>query len=272
MVEFSNLPKKHLSLRSIIQEAVRFPWRFRRHVGFGIFVCAIVSMACEAVGEVFYLGFRGEEDIFSKDLILDFVFLWIPQSIIFTVFAVFCHRLILVGEPPGSLLRTLRWTSRETRFLILSFGLYVVGFLFVIPIFGLILVAIVAFAKGAGAILEYNHFGNDFWGSESFSFLLGSIIWGYFLGRFSLILPATAIDLRPNLNWAWSKTIGNGWQMAILVGLLPLTFSFLHQNLHFPVLDRFPGVFSFIQFLCLYVFGAIEVALLSSAYRKLCDE
>ena len=61
------------------------------------------------------------------------------------------------------------------------------------------------------------------------SLLLGVIPTCYVLARLSLIFPATAVDQRPNIKWAWGKSFNNGWRLVVIVGLLPFVTSFAQQ-------------------------------------------
>ena len=48
-----------------------------------------------------------------------------------------------------------------------------------------------------------------------------SLIAYWFIARVSLMLPAIAIDRKPDLGAAWQASRRNGWRLAIVVGLLP---------------------------------------------------
>jgi|KBSMisStandDraft_5_1062788.scaffolds.fasta_scaffold112393_3 hypothetical protein len=43
----------------------------------------------------------------------------------------------------------------------------------------------------------------------------------WFVGRVSLMLPAIAVDRKPDLVAAWQASRRNGWRLTIVVGLLP---------------------------------------------------
>ena len=87
----------------------------------------------------------------------------------------------------------------------------------------------------------------------------------YVVGRSSIVLPATAIDERPSIPWAWSISKGNGLRLMVLVGLLPILTDFIFELI--PAYDSF--VYSiFLLVIYLYV-SAAEIAILSLSYREL---
>ena len=56
----------------------------------------------------------------------------------------------------------------------------------------------------------------------------------YLVGRFSLIFPATALDLKGSLKWSWNATRSNGINILCIVGLFPwfmyILVSFLYRD------------------------------------------
>ncbi|MGA6826934.1 hypothetical protein ACO9S2_04935 [Nitrospira sp. NS4] len=129
--------------------------------------------------------------------------------------AVCCHRFILLGEQPGSLMHACSWTMRDTWFalyilVIANFAGFIV-FLTRLSIAGLS--AMLANLSNP-LVLVLNVLG------LATAFLLPA----YINGRLSLILPATAIDRRPVkgwMDWAWSQSAGNEWPLMVLIGIIP---------------------------------------------------
>jgi hypothetical protein len=54
---------------------------------------------------------------------------------------------------------------------------------------------------------------------------LAFVITAYVAARFSVVLPATAIDDKVTLRWAWQQSARNGWRLAVLVGAFPWALS-----------------------------------------------
>jgi hypothetical protein len=112
---------------------------------------------------------------------------------------------------------------------------------------------------------------------------LTSIPFAYAVGRVSLLLPATSIDLRPTLKSAWVLSMGNGWRVAILVGGVPLAFMAIRtllwiiptwlfgESLHKtqPTLDVTSVGLTFLQSVLRYVLATVEIAILSISFRRL---
>jgi hypothetical protein len=138
-----------------------------------------------------------------------------------TVLAVACHRLVLLGPSSETLAPKLRWGLRETKF---------VGWiaaLTIILMVGQLLVLLVtvnlpmlAVMMGAEGIPKPG--GNWQKGSEYLAFLIG----GYVVARCSLVLPATAVDGKASLRWAWRLSARNGWRLVVIVGALPTALSY----------------------------------------------
>jgi hypothetical protein len=53
----------------------------------------------------------------------------------------------------------------------------------------------------------------------------------WFIGRISLILPAIAIDRRPDVAELWRMSRGNAWKIAIVVGALPWLLNLVTDTL-----------------------------------------
>lgn len=261
-------PERRLPLWSTIREATYFPWHYRQYVGVWVLVFGTASTLIGTVGEAFFYWENENDNAISKGKIFYTWVSWIPDSILFTIFAVLCHRMLLIGEPTRDLLWTIWWTKRETRFCILVIGVYIVVTLLLIPVLALILLTFLAALKGIGAVWDSNDpLLNAF--KKPLQNFIRDVGWGYFLGRLSLMFPAIAVDLKPTLVWAWATSMGNGWRLAILVGTPPFVLAFVNEGLIFSGLDQLPWILSLVQFLLWYIVGAIEIAVLSIAFREL---
>jgi hypothetical protein len=148
------------------------------------------------------------------------------HGIIFTVFAVTCHRIVLLGLASRSAdVLTVTWSMRETRFLmwiVLTYGAYVAVWVACFTVIGM-LVGTIALAATKGVpgreVLQAPWLR---W--ISYLVYLPAM---YCFSRLSLVLPATAIDRKMNLKEAWRLSEGNGWRLVVIVGVLPWMFSYL---------------------------------------------
>lgn len=53
----------------------------------------------------------------------------------------------------------------------------------------------------------------------------------YLAARWSLLFPSIAVDNRKDLSWAWTVSSGNGFQLFILIGILPTVTSLINDYL-----------------------------------------
>jgi hypothetical protein len=88
----------------------------------------------------------------------------------------------------------------------------------------------------------------------------------YFVGRFSLIFPATALDLKGSLKWSWNATRNNGINILCIVGLFPWLMYIL---LSFVYRDDPTIIEQVIMALLTYLVTAIGIFALSLTYRAL---
>lgn len=226
-----------LPLSGVIKETLSVVWDKR----LGLFQALIlVSMALVGLE---YL-WATEPGYFSS------MFYIIPYVILFTLFAVTCHRIVLLGNTEVPKYGILSWSKRETRFL----GWTIVGYLF----FTLITMFVGVFVI---PIITPNS-------STELTYVISLAILvpgGYVLSRLSILFPATAVDERPNLKWAWNITSGNGWKLFLIVALLPQLVSAIYIFVDWPV----HLIIQFAIGLLTYALVAIEIAALSVSYRFL---
>jgi hypothetical protein len=245
-----SLVQPRLSVQPIIFEAVRLSWRRRTEVlGYGAVPALVYALAVPFAGAT------------SGGLVASFV-----QAAAFVVFAVRWHRAILLDASSNESFILPRWGWRETRFLALAFGIYLVAFLPIVIAF-LPLIPLAGLFPGL-------------WEDERGSFIVaGALIpvGAYVVARCSLALPAAAIDARISLAGAWQWSNGNGWRLALLVVVLPYLLWALFEffagqswlaggggDINFNAVVSSAGQAA----IALGVFS-IEVALLSLSYRAL---
>lgn len=180
-----------------------------------------------------------------------FVLYWGVFAAFFTLFAVTCHRLVLVPSGRVRGIQRPRWSARESRFLFWVLTLWL-AYLVVWWLAMLVSANLLPNDEVAGWLKVI----------ES----VASVPALYLIARLSLVFPATAIDRPTGLRWAWQASRGNGWRLVVVVTVLPWLVSRLVGLLY---RDEATAA----EIVLLTVLGtalfALEIAALSVAYREL---
>jgi hypothetical protein len=248
-------PMKPLLLTKTIQQSLQVVWAKRRRL-FWALAPSGLGLAC--------LHAAVENLKASAPQWLLVLLLTISSGLLFTVFAVACHRIVLLDGAGIPRYGLRAWSMRETRFL----GWSVVGSLSYMAI-TLILVMMLTFLLPAtGVVLDPATPEASV--SQIFMVIgFAAMIPGsYVMARLAVLLPATAIGERHNMEWAWKLTSGNGWRLTLLIALLPTLLSLLGGLADFG--EHF-GL-KFLAGLLSYAVVAVEVAVLSNAFRFLTME
>lgn len=132
---------------------------------------------------------------------------------IFSLFAVSCHRLVLLGDNAIPKYGLRSWTRLETRFVWYTLIVASIAWLFTILGFFITVGISMLIDPTRAEIRQYTFF----------YFLGFCLLPSYFMGRLSLVLPATAIGQSKGLTWSWKVTRGNGLKLMLLIGLMPFT-------------------------------------------------
>jgi hypothetical protein len=181
-------------------------------------------------------------------------FVYAIYGVLFTLFAVTCHRLVLLDAESVARRWQPRWSWRETRFLmwiVLLWGTCLAAMMIILTIVLNLWMAI------AGTHPE--------WFTE----------WGmhvikipalYVFARLCVLFPATALDRNASLRWAWELTRNNGWRLMVVVGFLPWLFSNLVYLLYRDDATRVEWVVLTGVAVALF---AVEIAAVSISYREL---
>lgn len=205
----------------------------------------LLVLAGLANGFLNWIAFASSENITSKSFLAG-----AAQVLVYTVLAVRVHRLVLCAENAGQGL--VRWTGRETRFL---------GWLVIVYFYLVLIFALLALLVGAVGAIAHLPEAGWWWGTLMF---IASLPAAYLFVRLSILLPATAVDQRRTIAWAWALTEGNGWRLVIVLWLVPMLLSTL-----MPVLE----VSSLLGWLAWDLFMAVltsfEIAILSAAFKSL---
>lgn len=94
----------------------------------------------------------------------------------------------------------------------------------------------------------------------------------YFLAPYCLVLPATAVDLKPSLAWSSEQTKGSELRLALLYGGLPFVFGLLYcppSLLTWLQIDQLIIVKHVVRPFLVYLVTPIMVIALSIAFREL---
>ena len=175
----------------------------------------------------------------------------------FALFAVTCHRLVLLDPARVARRAEPRWTWRESLFLWWLIGAWLTY-----------VVVSMAGATLLGSVLA-NATRIDTQIGMRWVIEIAGIPAIYAVARMSPAFPAVAIDHRPDLKWALAITRGNGWRLFVVVGVLPWALSSL-------VGLAYRSNPSPLEMLALAILGtalfAVEIAALSISYRELTRE
>ncbi len=258
----------------VLKEALALPWYRCHHFG-RLLVIPVALTALLWIAQSYWLTGKSRSSATITFSLLQIL----PYFLIFTFFAVSCHRSILIGDHSVSRFGVPGWSMRETRFYLWTIGIYILGYLWIV-LFGVAL-GVLAFAIGGSL-------GDPTAATKSPASLyiavaLLSVPFVYVVGRSSLVLPAAAIDLRPGFNATWSLSDGNGWRVAVLVGGIPILFIFFQAFFRTVVgwltgisstqITTELGVFSVailaLESLVQYALATLEVAILSISFREL---
>jgi len=167
-----------------------------------------------------------------------------------------CHRAFLLNNDSVENTKAFRWSGRETRFI----GWWIIiGFCSALIALPIMLILMPQLTDVTDEIKD-----NDFLTYLQMGVISVPIY--YVASRWSLVLPATAIDERhKTLSWAWGLSSGNGWRLTLLIGFLPFT-----TDLIFNYLPEYESIiYSLVVGLAWIIVGVIEIGLLSLSYSFL---
>jgi len=235
---------KQLPVIATVKEAIQLVWR-RRFVVFRALIGTSLVLAAIDVVKIHFMQTLG----WFGWLVLDLVI----YSFVFTLFAVTCHRLVLLGDASVPRYGLHSWTSRETRFL---------GWLAVIALYVLLVVVALGLI-GVGAAYSTD--------KELHKYVIppfvvaAGILAAYLFARIAVLLPAAAIGERHDTDWAFNTTAKNAWRLIAAVVLIPAVPGLALYALpleHTLLTD-------FLLRLVYYAFAAIGIAVLSLSFRFL---
>ena len=179
---------------------------------------------------------------------------WLLKLPVYVLFAVSCHRVIILGRSYLPNRFGVYWTWRETVFLGWLVGL------------GL-LAAVLSLAISIGqlSLAEWHDIAVVTWVTDFFLFLLG----GYFIMRFALVLPAAALEHRVTFRDSWAVTRGNGLALAIAISIPTYLATLLYEALDIVFVDSEAILASLPYFIVSLIETAVHIAIMSIAYKYL---
>jgi len=262
-----------MQIGPLIKEAILLPWIRRQHF-WPLLVLPVALTTLLYLGDYWFLS----DSPRSVGILLA-----IPNFLIFSFFAVACHRSILIGEHSVSRFGIPGWPHREFRFFLWLIVIYIIGGMFLL----FTSEVVDRFVGFIGTLFgeELKELRLRLSGSKSIVYfpwiLLELIPCGYLIGRLSLLLPAIAVDDQASLRSAWSQSKGNGWRMALLVGWMPILIHVLELTIatYFDLyigrqftsysLGVYVGLSAVSEAFVRYTLFTIEVAILSLSFLKL---
>lgn len=260
----------------IIKEAVLLPWNRRQHF-WPLLALPVALSTLLTLGDYWLV-----RDVSRNVSVLVGILMWISNALIFSCFAVSCHRSILIGGHSVPRFGIPGWPRREFRFFLWLIAIYTIAMMFMVLASEVAVRLREFFETVSGEELKELSF--RLLGLRISLFLwmlLGIIPFGYVIGRLSLLLPAIAVDLQVSLRLVWSQSKGNGWRIALLVGWIPASFFLLEKTLaiyiDWLIANQSPsyssgvyvGIFAASEAFVRYMFLTIEVTILSLSFLKL---
>lgn len=177
---------------------------------------------------------------------LSWLLYWLLSLPFVTLIAVACHRVVLLGPDSLDNAWSLYWTPRETSFAV---------WLIYLGIF----LAAATLVFGALSSMSTNLL---------ITVLLTLACVTYLQGRFSMVLPATALGERMRFSNSWYLTAGNGFRIMIAL-LIPMAIFWGISTALLPILPLSATTILLVP-LWLITF-LVEIAILSLTYQLLRD-
>lgn len=166
-----------------------------------------------------------------------------------------CHRVFLMSQDEVNNTKPFRWSGREWRFVGWWVVMGICVFLVMLPISMIVMPFVIS-------TLDLQ--------SESHYLLVIVMVLinlpaYYLISRWSLMLPATAVDQRPDMTWAWELSSGNGLRLTVLIGLFPILVDVIFEFL--PAMDSV--IYALLIVPIWLIVATIEIGILSLSYRWL---
>jgi len=266
---------KKLPVLATIRETLQVFWQHRQVLALWIVGCTIFTGGfCYLIEHLSILPTLAYGKWPSAWFRVLLVFLGIFVSVIIPLmicarFSVFCHRLVLADKKNSSIF-PFSFSKREWRFL--GWDLLLVAGVLVI---GVVVITVSTLVLQFLEILYASHGHSVLIRAIVDNYLFTVLFYGvgsYALAGYCLVLPATALDLKPSLAWSSEKTKGNELRLALLFGGLPFILGFLYcppSLLTWLQIDHLMVVKHVVRPFLVYMVTPIVVIAISIAFREL---
>lgn len=248
-----DIDKPRLAVLKILIGAVLLPWRGRTRFLRALGIPTLISVLVWALWTS-----MAPDDRLAALLVFTPLYL-----LAFSLFAVTCHRLVLVPAGDNPLALDGMIGRRILRFFAWLLVIYLITALTHMMVMTVVinLPGLATRLTGEGAEPTHQRVVS----SMAWLEFMASIPAIYLLGRLSLVLPSIAVDRRLTLKGSWLLTRGNGWRMFVVVGLLPWAMGFLLSLLareDATILEQA------LLALVMYAMTAVEIFALSLAFKE----
>jgi hypothetical protein len=180
---------------------------------------------------------------------------------LYTLFAVVCHRIVLLGSASVPEYGMFQIGRRD---LLFAGGLIKIAIISILAIIcGVMILQLPVLVLGKLFVGK----ADSRWLGEYLPFI-AYLIQVYMLARLGLILPAIAVDKSPSLKWAWQVSRGNGLRLMLMLGLLPWLLQL--PSYFFP---EDVGIWGrAVYYLMWWLLLPIEITILSLSYKELAKD
>ena len=170
----------------------------------------------------------------------------------YAMVAITCHRTIILGESSIPSRFGVFWSARETKF---------VGWL--------IGIALLAFACGIIVSLMYFLVPDSVAGLDTpwLKYAVAYLFVTYFVIRFSLVLPGTAVEDNFSFADSWAATVGNGLLLILAVTVPAFCGLLIVLGLDAAMGENEGFIYDIPYYVTGYLLLAVEVGVLSVAYK-----
>lgn len=178
----------------------------------------------------------------------------VVSLLLHTLFAMSCHRIILLSDEPLPRRFGIYWTMRETRFL---GWVVLVGMIYMLMSF--------PFISAATYLRLYLPPDSFYWHINAYVPILLAT---YVDGRISLVLPATAVGERSSIIESWRLTSGKGLHIAAALLVAAIASDFVGSGIN-RLMEDLPQVARLVSSMLTFPLVAIAVGIISITYREL---
>jgi hypothetical protein len=207
-----------LSLRRILWDAFALPWAHRVSLFRATGIPLLAIVAC-------FLIFNSALSEPQSPARWGLYFLYLVAV---SWLAIIVHQLVLLDSPVSNSLLERQAALKLSKFVLALAGVWVLRTGAILIIIGGLMGVLLPHYVPAGSPRPELPVSMD-----SIS-LLASIMASWLIARISFIFPAIAIGRKADLADAWRESRGNGWRLAIVVGVLPWALDrltdFLYRN------------------------------------------